>query len=155
MTHVQVDRMAPQVLAGLQTAPIFKKQGTVQARAAKVDEKITTTLEDGTVETKNTAKKGDWLVTNPGGEQYLVPGHKFKARYEESDTPGTFNAKGHCRAIRNPFGTPVEIMASWGSPQQGDEDCWFADVCDADGNGDSSPYLIAADAFSQTYKQTN
>ena len=46
-----------------------------------------------------------------------------------------------------------EIMASWGSPQTGDERCLIADTCDASGKCDGESYLINADAFAKTYKQ--
>jgi hypothetical protein len=44
-------------------------------------------------------------------------------------------------------------MASWGSPQTGDERCLIADTCDASGKCDGEPYLITADAFAKTYRQ--
>jgi hypothetical protein len=48
---------------------------------------------------------------------------------------------------------PIEIMASWGSPQTGGADCMIADTCDEDGsNMGGEPYLIDADAFAETYK---
>ncbi len=62
-------------------------------------------------------------------------------------------AKGYRRAIQNPFGKPIEIMASWGSPQTGDERCFIADTCNTSGKCDGEPYLIDADAFAKTYKQ--
>ncbi|QQS22706.1 hypothetical protein IPM19_03690 [bacterium] len=77
---------------------------------------------------------------------------KFLSRYEPSDEEGVYNAKGYCRAIPNPFNEPIEIMASWGAPQMGDENCMLADTCDADGNTDGEPYIIEAKAFAETYK---
>ena len=44
-------------------------------------------------------------------------------------------------------------MASWGSPQTGDQRCLIADTCDATGKADGEPYLIDADAFAETYKK--
>ena len=60
---------------------------------------------------------------------------------------GSYRAKGFCRAIKNPFGKPIEIMASWGSPQTGDENCLIADTCDSAGKMDGEPYIIEAAAF--------
>ncbi len=116
-------------------------------------EKITTTLEGGAKETVNKASEGDWIMTNPGGEQHIISEKKFLGRYEVTDESGVYSAKGYCRAIPNPFGKPIEIMASWGSPQTGDERCLIADTCDASGKVDGEPYLIDADAFTKTYKQ--
>jgi hypothetical protein len=154
MPRAQVDRKAPEILSALKTAPIYKKQGRVNARPGVVGEQITTTLEGGAKETVNTANEGDWVVTNPSGEQYIISDNKFLGRYEQAaDEDGVYKAKGYCRAVKNPFGQPVEIMASWGSPQIGDENCMFADTCDAAGKVDGEPYLIDADAFVKTYKQ--
>jgi hypothetical protein len=40
-------------------APIYAKSGVVEARIAEAEEEVTTVLEDGTVETVNTAQAGD------------------------------------------------------------------------------------------------
>ncbi len=149
----KIDRKSPEIMSALATAQVFKKQGQVQGRPAVVGEKIATVLASGATETTNTAKEGDWVMTNPSGEQYIITEAKFLGRYEATETEGVYQAKGYCRAIPNPFGHPVEIMASWGEPQTGDENCMFADVCDADGNNmGGEPYIIEAKAFAETYK---
>lgn len=148
-----VERKSPEVTRALTEAPVYKKQGRVDARPATVGEEITTTLENGTQETINKAGAGDWVVTNPAGEQHLISGKKFLDRYEATDEKGVYAAKGYCRAIPNPFGKPIEIMASWGSPQVGDERCLIADTCNASGECDGEPYLIDAGAFAETYRQ--
>lgn len=148
-----VERKSPEIMSTLAEAPVYKKQGRVEARPATPGEEITTTLEGGTKETVNKANEGDWIVTNPSGEQYIISEKKFLGRYETTDEGGVYAAKGYCRAIPNPFGKPIEIMASWGSLQAGDERCLIADTCDASGKCDGEPYLIDADAFAKTYKQ--
>ena len=150
----KVDRKSSEVLSALATDPVFKKQGRVQGRPAVEDEEVVTKLANGAEETKNTAKAGAWVMTNPSGEQYIISEQKFLARYEAVDgEPGVYQAKGHCRAVRNPFGESIEIMASWGQPQTGDENCLFADTCDAEGNNmGGEPYLIDSKAFEETYK---
>jgi hypothetical protein len=52
----------------------------VQARRAKVGEQITTTLASGAKETVNTANEGDWIVTNPSGEQYIISQTVFSSQ---------------------------------------------------------------------------
>ncbi len=149
----KVDLNVPTITAVLASAPVFQKQGHVTARRAVVGEKIATVLASGAKETDNTAKEGDWIVTNPSGEQYIIGEQKFNGRYEATDKPGVYKAKGSCRAVVNPFGKPIEIMASWGEPQTGGVDCMVADTCDADGsNLGGKPYLIDAAAFAETYK---
>ena len=60
----------------------FAKFARIQAQCAKGGEVIETVLSDGTKETLNTANAGDWIVTNPGGEKYVVPAAKFPKKYE-------------------------------------------------------------------------
>ena len=128
MTFTKVDRKAPEIMSVLAEAPVFKKQGRVQARPAVAGEKIATILGSGKQETVNTANEGDQVVTNPSGEQYIISGKKFFNRYEPTSEAGVYAAKGYCRAIRNPFGESIEIMASWGEAQTGDENCMIADT---------------------------
>ncbi len=147
-----VDRKAPKIMEAIRRAPIFKKQGQVEARPAVPNEKIITTLATGSKETVNKANIGDWVVTNPSGEKYIISEKKFFSRYEKTPEGGVYAAKGFCKAISNPFNKPIEIIASWGSPQTGNEHCMIADTCDAQGNCDGEPYLIDLDAFMSTYK---
>ncbi|MBI2064492.1 MAG: hypothetical protein HYT62_00340 [Candidatus Yanofskybacteria bacterium] len=150
---MKVDRKASKIMRALAEAPLFKKQGQVKARPAVPGERVTTTLASGVDETANTANEGDWVMTNPSGEQYVISGKKFFDRYEATNEDGVYSAKGYCRAIKNPFGRPIEIMASWGEPQTGDENCMVADICDADGNVEGEPYIIEAKVFAGTYKR--
>lgn len=153
MQFDKIDRKSPEIMTALSNASVFRKQGQVRAHRAEVGEQITTTLASGSKETVNTANEGDWVVTNPSGEQYIISREKFESRYEPTDEDGVYRAKGHCRAIVNPFGKPIEIMASWGEPQTGDERCMIADTCDENGeNMGGEPYLIDADAFAETYQ---
>jgi hypothetical protein len=148
-----INRKSSDILSALSAAPVYSKQGTVLAHKAQPGEKIVTTLASGAKETENVAKEGDWIVTNPSGEQYVIAEQKFMGRYAPTTVEGTYKAKGSCRAVKNPFGKPIEIMASWGSPQTGDENCMIADTCDPDGsNMGGEPYLIDAAAFAETYK---
>ena len=149
----KINRKSRKIMTALASAPVFKKQGHVKARRTSIGEKITTTLANGSKETVNTANKNDWLVTNPSFEQYIISQKKFFARYESTEQDGIYQAKGFCRAIQNPFKEPIQIMASWGEPQNGGEDCMIADVCDEKGKHmGGEPYLIDAKAFAKTYK---
>lgn len=149
---VQIERKSPEIMEALVQAPIYKKEALVSARPASDGETVLTTLSSGEVETQNTAHMGDWVVTNPSGEQYVLSSATFNDRYEQTDSPGVYNAKGYCRAIPNPYGTPIEIQASWGSPQTGDAYCIIADACDENGTLLGEPYLIEKAAFEETYK---
>lgn len=151
-----IDRKAPEIMKALASAPVLKKQGRVQARLAVEGERIVTTLASGIQETINTAKKNEWVVTNPSGEQYIIGKEKFFDRYEQNDEGDGYTVRGYCRAVKNPYGKPIEIMASWGSPQAGNENCMIADACDANGNNmRDEPYLIEDKAFAETYAPSN
>lgn len=145
-----VDRKSPDVLSALEKAPVYKKFGLVKVRPAIAGEEIVTKIAEQD-ETRNTAKEGDYVMTNPGGEEYILGPEKLASRYQKTDEDGVYEAKGFCRAIPNPFGYPVEIMASWGSPQMGDENCYFADTCDENGIMSGEPYIIENQAFVDTY----
>ncbi|MES2007094.1 MAG: hypothetical protein V4436_03225 [Patescibacteria group bacterium] len=152
MEFTKTDLKTTTTLAALAAAPIFKKQGTVRARPAVANEQIVTKLASGQEETTTTAKDGEWVVTNPGGEQYMVRGDKFDSRYEPTAEAGVYQAKGFCRAIVNPFGFPIAIDTSWGE-QKGDEHCLVAINCDATGKMEQNIHLIETAAFAETYKQ--
>lgn len=151
MKYVRIDPTSPEITKALASAPVFRKHIRVSARPAVPGEVIDTTLASGAKETTNTAREGDRVVTNPSGEQYLVSRETFLARYESTDEPGIYAATGFCRAMKNPFATPIEFMASWGALQVGNENCMIAIVCDKDGNIVGDPYIIDSDAFAETY----
>jgi|SRR5581483_11876559 len=154
-----VDRHDEVILEGLKNAPVYKKKGEVRAAIAKGGEVVVTKLADGTTETTNTAHEGDAIITNPGGEQYIIDVAKFEKRYEpklgEDGTPveGVFSAKGYCKAIDNPWGNPITMMASWGEMQNGQTNCKIADTYEPmtkEFGGD--PYIIGLDEFNNTYE---
>ena len=59
----------------------------------------------------------------------------------------------HNPKIHLVFKIPIQIMASWGSPQTADQNCLIADTCDEQGKTSGEPYLIDGDVFAETYKQ--
>lgn len=153
MSYKFIERKSQDILDALSEAPIYKKFGTVKARVGFVGEEIVTELADGSIETVNTVtEENQMVVTNPDGEKYIISAEKFNSRYEQTDEDGVYFAKGYCRAIKNPHSEPIEIIASWGSPQTGNENCLIADVCDKEGNLVGEPYLIDGDAFENTYR---
>lgn len=144
-----IDRKSPEILAALREAPMYKKTGTVRARPAIPGEEVITILKDGRTETPNAAKDGDWIITNPKGERYINSGEKFFLRYDPGEEEGVYIAKGYIRAIRNPFGKPIEIMAQWGKPQYGNAECMIGDICDEQGVLDEEPYILDQSGFEE------
>jgi hypothetical protein len=155
----EVDRHDERIMNGLKEAPIYKKQGEVRAHIAQGGEEVVTRLADGSYETRNVAKPGDAIVTNSTGEQYIVEAVQFWKRYEPKvgedgrAQEGVFTAKGYCKAIDNPFGTPITMMASWGEIQSGAIDCKITDTFEPETNKmGGEPYIIGHTEFHQTYK---
>lgn len=138
----EVDLSTNEWTERLANAPVFAKKGIVQARQAAPGERVTTTLADGTEETVNTANEGDVIITNPGGEQYIIGGEKFSSRYEATEEEGVFRAKGMARAVQNPTGSDIEITAPWGEVQRGGPDVMIATVFDP-----QQPELVGADRY--------
>lgn len=152
----KVDLNTPEADEAFAAAPVYEKFAVVQASQATQETPITTVLADGTVETSNVAQPGDYIVTNPGGEQYVVEQEKFEARYEVTEDSGTFKAKGIVKAVANATGTPVTVIAPWGEEQHGNADCiYLAQYDPSTGEISEDRYIIGRDEFNDTYRQRN
>ena len=151
---VRVDLASAEWVDALGAGDLYEKSAVVSARPAEPGERVDTVLADGTRETSNSAQPGDVVVTNPGGEQYIVSGDRFRSRYQEGGRPGVFRARGVVRAVRNPTGGPIAVTAPWGEEMVGGSDCWVVEVADPDDLGARSAdrYLIGAEEFSATYR---
>ncbi len=133
-------------------AKVYIKSAVVQATRARGGERIETVLADGTSETVNTCNEGDFIVTNPGGEQYVLASENFAKRYEPMED-GNYRAKGICRAFPNPTGGEVSVTAPWGEEQYGGPDAMFAVAVDPSDPSEvgNDRYIIGADEFRSTY----
>lgn len=142
----------------------YLKQGTVEARPAISGEKIIT-ITGEQVETKNVAGVNDYVVRNPGGEEYIISGKKLADRYEITNDVANagkeysvYTATGQC------FGVVVtekiievlgyeattqtfEFEPSWG----GFMVCNLGDMLVSTSMEVESVYRIGIDEFNQTY----
>ena len=93
----------------------FEKFTKIKARPAQPGEVVETITADGK-ETMNTAKEGDFVVSNLGGsgEQYILGGDKLAKRYREIGN-GIYQATGECRGVTY-NGPETSFQASWGQP---------------------------------------
>lgn len=148
---VRVDLQDAGNTARFHAAPLYRKSVIVEARRTEKVEHLATVLSNGTVETTREVPTGEWIVTNPGGEQYAIGDEKFHSRYEVNGD-GHYQAKGVIRAFQNPTGGDVEIMAPWGEMQYGDVNCWFATGTDGELAPTKDCYIIGGDEFKDTYK---
>jgi hypothetical protein len=132
----------------------YRKVGQVRARRATEPIPVRTILADGTKETTNIAQPGDYIVTAPSGERWVVKAGTFEARYAPKPrTKTVYLARGEVIAVENPLRRPISILAPWGEQQHGAADCMIADVFDpAKGRRAGEPYIIARSGFERTYK---
>lgn len=152
-TALELDLSTDEMTKKFASARIFAKKGKVQARTAVAGESLQTVLADGTVETSNTAEEGDVIVTNPGGEQYILKPDNFAKRYETTEDDGVYRAKGMARAFTNPTAADIQITAPWGELQYGGAECMIATVYDPSNPVEISAdrYIIGAEEFAATY----
>ncbi len=134
---------------------IYRKTGEVRARRVDVPTKVVTILADGRRETKNVAAPGDYIVTAPGGEQYVVKPDVFAARYKmKRGTGDVYLAHGEIVAVPNPLGRVLHLPMSWGEVQTGLADCMIADVFDpATKKRAGRPYIIDRTEIEKTYSR--
>ena len=129
----------------------YAKFARIQAVKALGGEVIETILADGTKETTNTANAGDWIVTNPGGEKYVVDGAKFSKKYEPCPDElgeGWFKPKGGIQKFLK-LREDVQFICSWGE-EQFIAAGGFVNVTDL-----NDIYGIAETEFNSTYKEVD
>lgn len=139
----------------------YKKTLIVQARPAIAGERIETHTQSG-LETINQAKTGDMLVKNStnAGEEYLVPAHKFAARYValgETDPAGwtSYQPTGQIIAIELTdsvlqaleLNNTFQFVAAWKEPMQARKGDFLA----LPNEGAEEVYRIAREEFFETY----
>lgn len=131
--------------ASFSGAAVFRKTARLaqdKIEVAKAEQEVVTILA-GKPETKNVAKAGDYIVTGPLGERYVIAANRFDRLYEaDPGRPGEYRSKGTVQAVL--LTEPVTFKAPWGEQQR----------IDAGGvlvkNGDDI-YGIAEAAFAETY----
>ena len=97
-------------------AEYYRKCAMVTARVAEAGEEIVTIV-GGTEETRNVANAGDYVVRNPGGEEYIVEKVKFEGRYDlVPGTEDTYRPSG-APVTAMPLTENVRFVAPWGEEQ--------------------------------------
>lgn len=129
----------------------YEKFGVFAFRAAEPEEIITTEA-GGAVETKNVAKSGDFVITGPAGEQYIIGNAKFGERYQVVSLDGS----GGGMATPKPGSAEVDaffykgesftFIAPWG------EDMYVADGDIIATPGEKDFYRIDPKVFADTYR---
>lgn len=151
-THEIIDERDSSILAQIANGEVYRKSAKVAAVQVAERTPVETILADGTVEASNVAEIGDYIVVNPGGEEYVIQEDKFAGLYGATDKPGIFQATGIVKAIKNPTDKWVQIEKSWGT-QEGGPNCMFAVTYDPGSDEVVGPMrIIATQEFSGTYE---
>ena len=126
----------------------YAKFARVQAEQATKETPIITILANGLQETTNTAMAGDWIVTNPGGEKYVVTNSKFLKKYEPAPElgDGWYKPTGGVQKFIEATETLV-FVCSWGEEQTINAGGFINVTCLDD------IYGIAHQEFFDTYKE--
>lgn len=148
----KVDLLTQEITDALNNSYVYTKVGTVVAERMNSKTRIETIVADGFLETVNDAEPGDYLVTNPTGEKYVLKPDVFNKRYESTQEYQVWKAVGLIRAIPSPFNTDIEIDAPWGETQRGKANCMIATAIENDfDEAGEERYIIEAEAFLATY----
>jgi hypothetical protein len=136
----------------LENGQIYEKFGQVRAIVANGGEEIETNTVERT-EASEIAKAGDYIVTNPGGERYIVSASDFTKKYEATDENGVYNAKGIVRGIMNPTGQDITITTKSGKKLLGDFDAMIVVSYNPETDQISDDIrLVNDDEFLETYR---
>lgn len=129
----------------------YKKFGNYVAEIATKRQRVITFI-NGVKETENEAQAGDYILTGPQGERYVLKPNKLKERYKKigEDLAGRsiYKAIGECWAIQY-HGKPFTFTAPWGEEMI----CNSGDyICSTKTDG-TDVYRIDQNVFLQTYKK--
>ena len=128
----------------------YQKSTVVSAKPAMPGETVVTSI-GGKAETKNTAKEGDWIVTNPTGESYIVSVDKLQTRYDRI-SEGQYKAKGKIMGMVASEKDAAEcptFTAAWGEQMILEP----GDILAMPIGSNPEIYRIERGVFAQTYEE--
>lgn len=155
------EELQERMMPFLRNGKTYEKFKEIEAMEAKGGEVIETITSDG-LETRNTAKKGDYIVRNTTGarEMYILKRDKFNKRYEYKDkTDGEwkmYRSVGRIKGVRvgDELIRDLEVedefdfMAPWGERMIVKRGDYLVSPLDY-----SEVYRIAEKEFFETYKE--
>jgi hypothetical protein len=129
--YKEIEMYDPTIMENLYNAPLYKKKNEIKVKVAK---------------------GGDFVVTNPNGEKYLVKPGLIDKRYALSNKSSIYGDKNFCKAIPNPFGEDVNMKTPGGEVQTGSSDCFFADTYKPETDSlEGNPHILEKEAFEEVY----
>ena len=117
---IDADQYARQGIVEGKFIPIeIRKTARIKARRGSEGEEVVTTLQSGLKEVSGVVRvdpktgRPGWIVTNPDGEQYIIPDSDFEALYmEDPEHPGEFKKKVPALAVE--IDENVVFTNKWG-----------------------------------------
>lgn len=129
-------------------ALVYRKIATlskINVEIASKQQEVVTII-DGMEETRNIADIGDYIITGPKGERYVLKAEKFGGLYEEDPADASrYISRNVIRALR--LDEDVELTAPWGEKQRALRGSYVAQRV----SSPSDIYLIEEGAFKATY----
>ncbi len=122
-------------------------ENPLKYRICATQEQIATITRDG-LETVNTANPGDYIVTNPGGEQYVITPDRVTELYHVDHVNGVLNVLSKPRTcIQNTSASDtVKFIAPWGGEMVLKPNDYLVSI------EGTEVYRVAEEEFKQTYK---
>jgi hypothetical protein len=130
------------------TPQLYAKTARIEAREGVVGEVVVTKMKDGHEETKNTVKeKGDMIVRNPNGEEYIIDAKTFAKKYEKDPTNDKqYRPKGGAQSFIS-VKEDIEFKAPWGEEMS----IKAGGMLNISGKDTGDIYGIQKQEFHQTY----
>lgn len=151
--HLQISLHTPEISEKLLKSPIYIKDAIVTAREVTIPEEVHSILSDGSLESTRIAQIGDFIVTNPTGEEFVLDRKTFLERHQPTGNSNEYLANGFIRAIPNPYGQQIHVKTVWGE-QSGSDQCMIAAIFDPKEPEKVSEdrYLIGLHEFRGSYR---
>ena len=141
--------------SGTLTVDEVAKFARIKAEQGELGQEVVTKMGNGLEETRNTVKLDEkteqpgWIVTNPGGEQYIVEDSVFQKKYElDSENKEQYKPKGG-PVLATQISEDITFEAPWG----GDMNIAAGGYLVLGGTKDI--YGIQNKEFNDTYKPTD
>lgn len=150
--HLVIDlNDAAMTLLLLRSSYWIQKKVIVSAEQSVRSKTVRTVLKNGKSETLNTAEKGDWIITNPGGEQYVLKPEQFTKRYHATGKKrkNLYKSVGDGVYVPNPYGVPVCVPSPLNPAEYmfGAADCGFVAAFDTTKTGKRDTVMTTADRY--------
>lgn len=121
----------------------YNKIAVQKTAREAADGEIVSTVINGIVETTNTAKVGDMIITGLAGEEYIIPSIKFEKLYNKIEDGLYVTKPDSIKAVQ--VTEKITFLAPWGSEMIALPGDYIAY------RSDSDAYRIEKGEFEKTY----